>query len=595
MLYKIKITALSLMIAMAALSVHKIHSFAESKLSREERMKFLKEHKDFQNTLTALRSKMQTIENKEEKVALFKEFIKNNQTPFDFRISSRSLREPLLDIDFDKIKVNPQSLQVAFWPEENAQHALKQLELNNDEDTLGRPQKIGLNFTGVTGSDAPTPLIFTPPDTMGAVGPTQFIMFMNNGMVSFDKKTGKKDHVLDVAITSFFNSPIPEGVFDVRIRFDKQTNRWFVVGIDFPPSGANNIYVGVSDGLNGGTITKCTKWFTTSFPQDQPNPSPSDTGNFADQPTLGIDKHALYIGVNIFTADLTAFIGNTVFVIQKKSLIENGPLVVTAFRDLTTESGIFGAQGVDNFDHNAQEGHFFGANGNVFNELVLYRIFNPGSTNPTISSPITVTVPTFAIAPNAPHKGNLFDGPGLIETQDPRLSNAQIRDNQLFTSHTIGVNKNGVSHPPFGNRAAIRWYQFDISNPAVPQLVQSGTLFDPAEENPRFFYEGSLMNNKRGDLVIGATTSAKDQFIDTVFAGRLATDPLGTLRKPTLLTHSQDAYNLFPSAIRGGQRWGDYSYTSLDPEDELTFWTIQEFTAAPSVYGLQITQLLSPE
>jgi hypothetical protein len=61
-----------------------------------------------------------------------------------------------------------------------------------------------------------------------------------------------------------------------------------------------------------------------------------------------------------------------------------------------------------------------------------------------------------------------------------------------------------------------------------------------------------------------------------------------------LYTASTSAYN--PTDLSGApiNRWGDYSYTSLDPNDDMTMWTIQEFCNAPNSYRVQVVRLLAP-
>ena len=62
-------------------------------------------------------------------------------------------------------------------------------------------------------------------------------------------------------------------------------------------------------------------------------------------------------------------------------------------------------------------------------------------------------------------------------------------------------------------------------------------------------------------------------------AGRLAATPPGTLQAPLLFTAS--ATRLQPAGRPGpARRWGDYSFTSLDPNDDMTMWTIQEYCNA---------------
>jgi hypothetical protein len=168
--------------------------------------------------------------------------------------------------------------QVANWP------VFARAGLSDDR----APQIVSTpNFTGATLADANA----VPPDTMGAVGPTQFIVMINGRIRSFNKTTGAADGVLNASTDSFFNTVItPGGAFttDPRIRFDRLINRWIVVMIDAPDTAiANRVMIGISSGAN---ITAASNF---SFFQFRVS-----TTLFADYPTLGIDNNALYIGSN---------------------------------------------------------------------------------------------------------------------------------------------------------------------------------------------------------------------------------------------------------------------------------------------------------
>ncbi len=43
-----------------------------------------------------------------------------------------------------------------------------------------------------------------------------------------------------------------------------------------------------------------------------------------------------------------------------------------------------------------------------------------------------------------------------------------------------------------------------------------------------------------------------------------------------------------------GRRWGDYSYTSLDPIDDMTMWTIEEFCDATDSWGVRVVKPIRP-
>src|SRR5882672_6866908 len=66
------------------------------------------------------------------------------------------------------------------------------------------------------------------------------------------------------------------------------------------------------------------------------------------------------------------------------------------------------------------------------------------------------------------------------------------------------------------------------------------------------------------------------------------------MRTPVLYTSSSTAYNPRDSGGNPINRWGDYSYTCLDPDDDMTMWTIQEFCQAENSYAVQVVKLLAP-
>src|SRR4030095_6610583 len=87
----------------------------------------------------------------------------------------------------------------------------------------------------------------------------------------------------------------------------------------------------------------------------------------------------------------------------------------------------------------------------------------------------------------------------------------------------------------------------------------------------------SIAANQNGDAVIGVSRADATRDAEAAYAGRLASDPPGTMAPPAVLKLGEDAYvKTFGS---GTIRWGDYSATSVDPSDSTTFWTIQEYAA----------------
>src|SRR5438552_9093549 len=120
-------------------------------------------------------------------------------------------------------------------------------------------QTVGFSFTAATLADASG----FPPDSMGAVGPTQFLVVINGRVRTFNKSTGSADGVLNTGTDNFFSSvmtlPISNNLTsDPRVRYDRLSGRWFVTIIDVPGlagSLPNRVLIAVSD---SSTITAVT-------------------------------------------------------------------------------------------------------------------------------------------------------------------------------------------------------------------------------------------------------------------------------------------------------------------------------------------------
>lgn len=483
------------------------------------------------------------------------------------------------EVERENLKQNPDSPNVAEWPprpQTKAASAPVQLS----------PQTLGVSFTGATLNDT---LAF-PPDSMGAVGPTQFIVAVNGRIRSFNKTTGVADGALNVDTDVFFNSVINgSSTSDPRIRYDRISGRWFIIIINV--STPNRILLAVS---SGGTITSSANF--TFFYFNNSYLSGGTTTCLGDYPTLGIDANALYIGVNQF-ASATTYAGTSAFVVRKSSILGAGPIVVTYFDNLTgttTGVGPYTPQGVDNYDPAATEGYFIGVDNATFGTLVVRRVSTPGGT-PTMSGNITITVSATAYPITVRHQGNATTN-GRLDALDDRLFAAHLRNGRLWTAHNIGVIDTGVaSSTP--NRDGCRWYELQNLT-GTPTVVQSGTLYTAGNAGStaqRNYWIPSIMVSGQGHAALGCSTAGTNEYANAATAGRLVGDTLGTLQAATLYTTATTDYT--PSGDpggTGGRRWGDYSYTSLDPSDDMTMWTIQEYCSATDIYADRIVKLIAP-
>ncbi len=391
-------------------------------------------------------------------------------------------------------------------------------------------QTVGLSFTAATLADTSG----FPPDSMGAAGPTQFLVVINGRVRTFNKSTGSADGVLNTTTDNFFSSVMTPPVSnnftsDPRVRYDRLSGRWFVSIIDVPGlagSLPNRVLLALSD---SGTITAGTLWTYFYFQQDLVSPA-GDTGKFADYPTLGIDANALYIGVNIFgrRGNPSAFSNTSVFVVRKNSVLSGGPIVVTAFRSLIKKvqglnTGPYTPQGVDNYDPDAAEGYVIGVDITSLARLQLRRISDPGGT-PSMSGNSSVAITATAAPIKVPHLGNTGGSSGNLDGLDNRLLAAHVRNGRLWTTHNIGVNNTGSSSGTI-TRNAVRWYELQgIASGQSPSVFQSGTFFQPSSVNStdqRHYWTGTIMVSGQGHAAMGFSVAGANEYANAGTAGRL--------------------------------------------------------------------------
>lgn len=427
---------------------------------------------------------------------------------------------------------------------------------------------------------------WVPPDNMLGVGPSQVLVTVNERIRVFSK-VGVKGP-LDAAGDNFFASVTSNSECDAEVRFDPLSQRWFVVTIDLNESySPNTVLIAVSD---GPVITTSTKFSFYSFMPGQVGATPNvDTGKLSDRPDVGIDANALYIGLNMFNTDLS-FSNTSLYVVRKSSLLGGGPIVVTPFRSLVDLSGngMIMPTPADNYDPSATVGHIIGIDDGSFGRLLLRTVSDPGGT-PSLSPDTRLTVPSTSAPLRAPNPGGL----NVLNTDDERIWSARIEKNlltgrqTLWCGQNIATDSSGVGSPQ-GDRTSIRWYEIDVSGPA-PSLLQAGTLFDPAAANPRFFYYPGIAMNGQGDMLIGAGVSSNVDRTGIAVATRFANDPSGTLRAPATVYVSKFTY--WGAALG---RWGDYTFSVVDPTDGMTVWTAQQCVGQTDVWTTRVIQLLAP-
>jgi len=462
--------------------------------------------------------------------------------------------------------------------------------IGNGPDLAQTPtdEIFGLQVTDTAG--------FVPPDTMGAVGPTQFLFSVNDHLRAYGKNT-PHTQIFDFDEVAFWGSTAnAAGVSDTHVRYDRNTQRWFITEIDVP-TGNNHILLAVSSGPDLSTAT----WTKFAIPATGGG-SAQDAGCFADYDTPGIDNNAIYIGANMFggVAPCTGnYLHSNLYVIQKSSALTNTLQYTTFYNLVTGTQGIATIQGVDSVDSLAT-GYAIAVNENESPRLHLnvWQINNPGSASPTVSAPTAVPI----FAENGAKGGVLTrnnavsaDPTRPMDDIDDRLFSATIRDGHLWTAQNVIVSSIGDSNGSVRDREAVRWYDVDVS---AMSLNQAGTVFDGTSSGFLEYWMGTVMVSGQGHVAIGLNRANSATNVQAGVVGRLAGDTPGTMQGFSLFQNSTaDAYDDASFVTNPANRWGDYSYTSLDPCDDMSLWTVQEYVAGPAGgvgWGTAAEKLLAP-
>jgi len=478
-------------------------------------------------------------------------------------------------------------------------------------------QEIGSNYQGSNFDDDP----LWPPDPNGAVGSSQVIVMANAGFRVFEKQTASDAPVTTpkgyssklapsqffIGLDKFFSPVLSARSFtsDPHIRYDRLTKRWFIVCIEVNPTFANNfVLMAVSSGEKVADSSSFTYY---RFPSALfPYSSAERGAPFLDYPTLGVDKNAVMIGgVDfMYSGDSAYFVG---YAVDKQRLLR-GSLRVFLFKlgiqnFLTgVQTGMGVPQGVHNDDPVANSSFFIGNDYNAFSKLFLTKINFNSLVNITGVSNISVPVAPY----NYPRDISSPGGLQPIDPLDTRLFAAAIHKNKLtgtsslWTAHAVGVNQSGnfVSDSDFIQKArnSSRWYELGNIY-GTPKVSQLGNLYDPLQPSGRRatqYFNPTIAASGQGHAVISGTTSAFNEYLNVYVAGRYAEDENSTMNKPVKATKSTAMYAPFLRSYGYIGRWGDYSQTVVDPMDDQTIWTFQEYANVDDKYGVRVVQLKAP-
>jgi hypothetical protein len=428
---------------------------------------------------------------------------------------------------------------------------------------------IGSNFLGLGNGFPGFTVHYAPPDTVGAVGATQYVQIVNVGLVVFDKST--KATLLSVPTNTlwsgFGGGCQSNNDGDATVVYDKAAGRWVVS--QFSVSTTPYLQcVAVSQTSDAGG-----SWYRYAF-------SYGNTA-FPDYPKTGVWPDGYYTTFNIFNNG-TTFGGAKLCAYDRAKMLTGAAATQQCFQLSTSYGGVLPADldgatapptGAPNYLMN------FGSN-----SLNLWKFHVDWTTpaNTTLTGPTNLAVAPFAAACGG---GTCIPQSGVSQKLDSladrlmfRLAYRNFADHEsLVVTHS--VNPNGSTKNPKQQAAAVRWYE--IRNPNTgASIYQQGTFAGYPSADTTFRWMGSIAMDKVGDIALGYSASSTAIHPAIRYTGRVPTDGLGLMgAEVTLVTGagSQTGSNL--------SRWGDYSAMTIDPSDDCTFWFTSEYIPSNGAFN----------
>jgi hypothetical protein len=212
-----------------------------------------------------------------------------------------------------------------------------------------------------------------------------------------------------------------------------------------------------------------------------------------------------------------------------------------------------------------QPAHTFGTPGAEYflfegsaNRLGVAWIDNTSGTpvwHAPLQVPVTAYTSTISL-PGAPQAGT----DNTISTSDTRLLNAVYRNGSVWTTHHLAVN----------GKVEVAWYRI---NPSAGTVLAQGRISDPT----RWYYYPSIAVNQDNVAAIGFSGSSTTEYAGGYYT--IVQPSSGTSEPVALLKAGEAPYWKTFSGTEN--RWGDFSATMVDPTDDVTFWTLQEYADLP--------------
>ena len=407
--------------------------------------------------------------------------------------------------------------------------------------------------------------LFIPPDTEGAPGLDKLVVTVNGTIRIQQKSDGS---VLSSMLLSTFFDAIPSvgTVFDPHVLYDPYAGRWIVAAVSNAEAPNADVLLAVSQSSDPSQ-----NWNEYSVDADSSNVA------WADYPTVGFNKNWIVLSVNLYAG--SSFAGVKTYAFDKAAAYAGGggPAYQVFSLPYPTNDD-FSLAPAATYDPNADDLYLtedYDGTGTFSTlPLRLFKLSGPvGSATLTrLSDPSGPALTTLGRWSDV-NAGTVGFAPQLgsnkpIDNGDARLAQCVYRNSAVWCTNAVFLPSSSPS------RSAVQWYEID---PASSRALQAGRIEDAT--GIQFFAYPSIAVNKFNDALLGFSRFAANQYASADYAYRGCGDPANTFRDEAQYKAGAGSYFKTYSGTRN--RWGDYSGTWVDPSDDASMWTIQEYAKAP--------------
>jgi hypothetical protein len=532
----------------------------------------------------------------------------NKLTPISGRAVKFAISDPVRKLSAPKLEFDKQEKREGAEKEKNELNAREVKMQRSGLDKMpsldaslqnakpiesSTPSVPSLTFDGIHDADN-IPLIgrtIAPSDENIDVGPNDVVQTVNDAFRIWDKSGNPRipPKLISSLFTRLGGICANSDRGDPVVLYDRMADRWFITQFAFLGGGqAPPFHQCVAVSQNGDPMG-------SYYAYDFVTPG----AEFPDYGKFGVWPDGYYMTVNQFTEPGDHFNGVGAYALDRKKMLVGDPTASFIYFNLNLTLFPEGWNSTLPSDQDGLEAPPPGAP-NTFAYLLSDEFEDVGFNIDALrlwdfhADFTTPANSTFSERPESPVPVAAFDPrnpPGRREIKEPApaaatdsldsiayhlMNRLQYRNRggieTLVASTTVNVSGVAPTDQTL-YQGGVRYFQLQRNTPGSPWLLYDNATFSPDAGNPatglnRWLPSAAL--DHQGNLAVSYSTSSPSVFPSIYYAGR-DFNALGGL------TGEQHLFDGTAVQLGSANRWGDYQSIQVDPSDDCTFWTTNQY------------------